>query len=458
MKVQRLPEVEEYVAAYDRVLRENKAAMLDEAAAVMERYKARGITTITGSGWPLRPLFLSQKHLQFIAHALHQGFAKLTEYLLAHHDDIDLLHEQLPIPAAMYRLLPFEEGLRSPHFLSVLRPDGFLTPERYVLIEPNFGNGSLISNAYTEILYDYFQGSSVFAQLPWDVKASLDRPFQRLLSFVKSVLPADKKRPLVALFAHQWEHQIILSWEERVIQQLYLAQQLMEAEGIEARVVFEDGLVVDDEGIGRCKEDMAEVDCVLQFTIGTSFMDEPERFEEELAHLGGEKLGHAPWIKPLASLCVDKGTLPLMASQACWPFQDADGFQVEIPPTHYPREEDAAAYRKEREKYVLKKSFDGKDTHVGVSTLGRRWNRVLQKALNSKEYIIQEYFPLPRTEMPMCFDGKEIEWVPVRVELSPFIVGGEYAGAIARYAPDAEGLIMSPPPEDMGLTNVFACP
>jgi hypothetical protein len=40
--------------------------------------------------------------------------------------------------------------------------------------------------------------------------------------------------------------------------------------------------------------------------------------------------------------------------------------------------------------------------------------------------------------------------------LSPFLVDGRYVGAIARYAPDAEGLIMSPPPENMGLTNVFS--
>ena len=49
---------------------------------------------------------------------------------------------------------------------------------------------------------------------------------------------------------------------------------------------------------------------------------------------------------------------------------------------------------------------------------------------------------------------KDIHWIDVRVEVSPFIVDGEYCGAIARYAPDAQGLILSPPPADMGMTIV----
>jgi hypothetical protein len=69
---------------------------------------------------------------------------------------------------------------------------------------------------------------------------------------------------------------------------------------------------------------------------------------------------------------------------------------------------------------------------------------------------MQRYLRLPRTTLPVSRDGVTIEWIPVRVELSPFVIEGAYAGAIARYAPDAEGLILSPPPPEMGMTMVYA--
>ncbi len=454
MKIEQLPEDQTYVEAYDRALREHGSAMLEEAAALMERYAARGITTIKGAGFPLRPLFVPRRLLEAIGCSLTEGFERLRIALLDHLDDPAWLEEHLPIPPSLFKHLNFRESLSKEAFFSVLRPDGFLFADRYALIEPNFGNGSLISNAYTEILFDYFQGSTVFRELGWS-STPLDRPFQRLLEMIRSRLPAGKERHFVALFCHHWEHQVIQTWEERVIQQLYLAQQVMAAQGIDTRVVYEDGFLIDESGQTHLKEDGQRVDLVLQFTIGTSFMDEPWLFEDALAHLTGAKIGDAPLIKPLASLCIDKGILPLMNTLGGWPISTEEGFRVEIPWTVYPQSEEATHYRLAKDEYVLKRAYDGKDTHVGISTAGRLWNRVLAQALESKAYVLQRYQPMSQTIMPMCFDGKHIEWVPVRVELSPFLVDGRYAGAIARYAPEAEGLVMSPPPENMGLTNVF---
>ncbi len=454
MKIEQLPEDQAYVEAYDRALRKHGKTMLEEAAALMERYAARGITTIKGAGFPLRPLFLPRRLLEEIGRSLIEGFERLRIALLDHLEDSAWLAEHLPIPPALFQHLNFRESLSKEAFFSVLRPDGFLFSDRYALIEPNFGNGSLISNAYTEILFDYFQGSTVFREIGWP-STGLDRPFQRLIEMLRSRLPAGKQRYFVALFCHHWEHQVIQTWEERVIQQLYLAQQILAEQGIDTRVVYEDGFSIDESGHTHLKEDGQRVDLVLQFTIGTSFMDEPWLFEDALAHLTSAKIGDAPLIKPLASLCIDKGTLPLMNTLGGWPICAEENFRVEIPWTTYPSSEGAAEYRLNKDQYVLKRAFDGKDTHVGISTAGRLWNRVLAQALESKAYVLQRYQPMPQTIMPMCFDGEHIEWVPVRVELSPFLVEGRYAGAIARYAPEAEGLVMSPPPENMGLTNVF---
>jgi hypothetical protein len=456
MSIEDLPEDQERVQAYDRALRDNASAMLDEAQAVLERYQERGITTIQGSGWPLRPMFLSHKTLQGIATSLTRGFDQLRQQLIEKVTDIDWLAEQLPIPREMFENLDFLASLQSDEFLCYLRPDGFLYHDHFTLIEPNFGNGATISNAYTEIIYDYFAHSPVMKTLGWDCEAHLDRPFQGYLQMLQQRIPPGKKEPFVALFCHHWEFQVIKSWEERVVQQIYLAQQVMEQAGIKSRIVHEDAFFIDEHGQTFLKEDNQQVDCIAQFTIGTSFMDEPELFTDSLHHLRGPKVGDVSLVKPIACVCIDKGTMPLLATMPEWSQPGADGFPIHIPTTAYPERGLAAEYRLNKNNYVLKKSFDGKDTHVGISTHGRIWNRILHKALDGTDYVIQKYEAMPRTTMPMCFDGKHIEWVPVRVELSPFLVDGRYVGAIARYAPDAEGLIMSPPPENMGLTNVFS--
>ena len=44
----------------------------------------------------------------------------------------------------------------------------------------------------------------------------------------------------------------------------------------------------------------------------------------------------------------------------------------------------------------------------------------------------------------------------VRFEVSPFIIDGDYAGAFVRYAPDREGVLLSPSPGDVGMTLVLA--
>jgi len=185
-------------------------------------------------------------------------------------------------------------------------------------------------------------------------------------------------------------------------------------------------------------------------------MDEPELLTGSLKHVRGTRVGNVPLIKPLASLLMDKGTMPLMQETQQWPQTSESGFHFDLASTAFPSREHAAEYRHNQAAYVLKRAFDGKHTVIGCKAGGREWNKVLDDALRGQDYIIQEYVPLPRTRMPISTDGKTIHWVDVRVEVSPFIIDGEYRGAIARYAPDAQGLILSPPPPDMGMTIVYS--
>ena len=165
----------------------------------------------------------------------------------------------------------------------------------------------------------------------------------------------------------------------------------------------------------------------------------------------GARVGKTPLLSPLSGLCLDKGTLPWVARHL--PSSD---FRIEIPETHVPTAEREVEYRLTREKWVLKRAFDGKDTHAGCSTPGRVWNKVVARALASGGYIMQDYKPMPTSLVPVSRDGETIDWVPVSFELSPFLVEGRFAGGAVRYAPQAAGLVMSPPPPGMGFALAAA--
>src|SRR5690606_32732797 len=142
-------------------------------------------------------------------------------------------------------------------------------------------------------------------------------------------------------------------------------------------------------------------------------------------------------------LLIDKGTLPLLSRLEGWPVVEADGFEVQCAATAWPRPDEAAALRTEKDHLVLKRSFTGKDTWIGPVTPGRQWNRIVDEACRTADYVVQEALPLARCSMPVVIDDR-IEWIDVRCELSLFILEGRYAGGFARYAPDAEGLVLSP--------------
>jgi len=113
-------------------------------------------------------------------------------------------------------------------------------------------------------------------------------------------------------------------------------------------------------------------------------------------------------------------------------------------------------HRLHREDFVLKRSFVDKHTFAGIATGGRLWNRMLERALAEGGYLLQGYRPMSQATVPVLLDER-IEWLPVRFEVSPFIIDGAFAGAMVRYGPDVDGVVLSPPPDGMGFGLVYAC-
>ncbi|MCA9777239.1 MAG: hypothetical protein KC800_11000 [Candidatus Eremiobacteraeota bacterium] len=443
------------VEAYHREIKRDPQRALAHARQVKEAWQKQGMDTLEWSGWPLRPLFVPRKRLEFFSRAVHRQLGELCREVLRRIDDPDELSRHIPLHPAMYETFITREGLEAENFLSLIRPDGFLYQDHWVWTEINGGNGSQVSNIYQELLYPLFHSSPLFQKLGLDAAEGIGRPFQRYLDLVGEHIPEGADSPLIGILIHSKAWGVFETWPDRVIKLIHYSQKLMEERGWRAEIVHEDQVVVED-GVCRLKADGRPISVICLYTIGTNFLSELERAHEEWPHWRGGKAGNTPILQPLAGMVLDKGALPAMQEWLSWPIQDEDGFEVRLPSTVFPNEEMAKHYRRHKDEFVLKRSFVDKDTLVGRSVRPRHWNRVLKQAMEGWDYVLQDYRTLPETIMPVSTDGESIDWVPVQVEISPFIIKGEYAGGFARYAPSREsGVVLSPPPDDMGFTSVY---
>jgi hypothetical protein len=458
--------VQEHPAAarFDAHLREHKDAVLDGVFRFLADAKSEGITTLTGVGLPLRPLVLPQAFADEIARAL-VGIATKGRDLV-----VDVARAGGPAAAAAAFGVPeawvaavdahgggFADALAAPWALSTMRPDGFLVDDAYRVSELNCGNGVLISTAYVSAvqrLYDRF--------LHWpDVAVDRRSAFVGLAQHLADVarrhaLPGHPvgARPRLALLLPQCDCKTAGTWGEKVHQQLAWSPRLLHDAGFDVVVVNEDEIDVDAAGRAVTVADGAVVDVVYLATTGLGFFEdiEEERNVARMKKFFGPRIGHAPFVLPIAVLALEKGTLPAFSQLA------SPSPLVSVQPSEYPTRDRAPLYRNHQNDLVLKRSFRDKNTFVGVSTPPRQWNKMIDFVADSTDYIVQEFVDLPRVRLPVLLDERHIEWVEMRVELSPFLFGGALAGAMIRTAPDAPGLVLSPPPPGMGFGAVWFAP
>ena len=452
----RLPLVEAWTRPFDAALRRHLSEVRDYTHAFWARWDRRGLETYRNMGWSLRPFVLRRAHLDFIASALHAGLSGVREQIVASLKSRGGLYRALPFQRRLQECLDMEGGLASPALLSHLRPDGFLFADRYVLSELNYGNGVMVSCAYTDVVHDYWKGHPVIRRLGWDVDRHHRRPLPRLLNVVQRFL-RPSPRPFVALLAHSEEWKVIEGYPPKVMHQIHFAQRELKALGIDSQVVTEKGLRVDRRGEVHVKGARRPADLVMCLTIGSSFADRPEKLKpgRSLAFLRGPRVGNVWLVKPFAGLVIDKGTLPMLDAQD-FARRAADGFRFEVGATEFTRGQRPSRYTRKQRDWVIKRSFDGKDTHVGWVRSPELWKEIAREVVKDDGYVAQKYVSIPRARVPVLADGHHLEFVESRVELSSFIFDGHFGGAAARHAPDAEGLVMTDPPENYGFSTVFA--
>ncbi len=447
----RLPEEPNAVAAFERAIKNEPSAVIDAVGSFLLKERELDISTLTGVGLPLRPIAIEGARLRSIARGTLRLAERARAILLERHRAGDDLHEVLGVPRPFYGATDFAASLQAPWALAAMRPDGFLFDDGFRVTELNAVNGALLSTAYAAAMHLVTTEYLPLWADPALRKERLVRSFDGLTDVLRAT--AGVLRPRIALMMPSQDTFGAIEWGERVHQQLAWAPRLLREVGFDPVVVEETGVVVDREGVARTAADGLQVDLVYLVTTALGLFDDPARLAPggDLSALRGPRVGQAPLVLPLAGMAFEKGMLAELAKE---PPQEDD---VLVIPTEYPDRDRLPLYRTHKDELVLKRSFKDKHTFVGLKEPGRRWNWILEKVFDGRErdYLFQEYVSMPTTTLPVLIDGKHIEHVEVRVELSPFIFGGELRGAMVRYAPDAEGIVMSPPPDGMGFGLVY---
>jgi hypothetical protein len=452
----RLPQSRQLVMEFDRGLRRHVSEVRDYTAAFHRRWERRGVTTMRGTGWAVRPFLLPASRLHFIAAAFHSALTALRTAIGAAAAKRGAVTRLLPFHSEFEHCIDVAGGAASPALLSHFRPDGFLFEDRFVLSEINYGNGIIVSCGYTEAVADYWRGHPVIKRLGWDVEKLHFRPLTWLVNVARR-FARPVQVPEIALLAPAAEWRTILDFPKRVVDQIHFVCRQFESAGIRPRLVTENDVAVSRRGQLRFTGDGQRVDLLMFITVGTTFMDHPELLRKggALAHLGGPRIGDTWVLKPLAGLLIDKGALPLLGDLDHGRHMQ-DGFRFEIAPTEFPCGKSPSRYLRRPADWVIKRAFDGKHTNIGAVRDADAWRDVVAAATGSHEYVAQRYVPLPRAEVPVFVDEKHLEWVTSRVELSPFIYDGAYGGAGVRYAADAEGLVMTDFPRGYGYSTAFS--
>jgi hypothetical protein len=438
--VSRIIEVAGKVDAYERALEKHKLEHLEHVQQVQARFGAAGQRKLGLQAWPLRPLFIDQTVLGQICaqmQAMLERFRGLLQSELANHDGI----EGLGLDRRILESLGLERALGDPELLSLYRPDGFFHGDRYIISEFNVGSGLMATLAYTEVLEDLLCQSPIYRSLGWSAPS---RPFRSYLRHLRGRFPSESEVTLALLLPME-EKELIYDWELDLFSRLW--------KDSEFRVLFvdESELYRDSRGTLRDIHKHQPVHGVVLVSTGENYLEDPEKLASIASRLHWEGASDVLF-HPLACLAFGKGCQPRMHLDSLPPL-GSPAVSAELAATHWPDSERADEYRLEKQRWVIKRAWSRKNTFVGCNCHGRLWNQAVAQALDGGLAIIQEYHPLPTLDLPFLIDGA-IEKVPIRFELSPFVIGGTYAGALVRYAPSAEGVILSPSPPDLGITIV----
>jgi glutathionylspermidine synthase len=86
-----------------------------------------------------------------------------------------------------------------------------------------------------------------------------------------------------------------------------------------------------------------------------------------------------------------------------------------------------------RERLVLKPAagYGGKDVYLGCETSQEKWDALLKEHIETGDFVIQEFIPIPQEMFPVM-DGGVLQMKLKKFNINPFALRGQFGGMITR--------------------------
>ena len=396
----------------------------------------------------LMPHFVSPGQLRRVKRAVGCLSAVLDRFCDAYADD-ERLRAELAVPAAEDALIRLDPGYSRP--LRICRLDAFLQGYDVKFLE--FNADSPAGIGYTDVLYEGLERAislprvsaefetSYTPMLPVLVETLLSA--YRELRVERSDLPETPRLALVDVEGSPSvpEFRIICDAARRAgiealhgtLGEVRYDGSVLTVQGEPVQLVYRRALL----------EDLPEGDLIAAARDRRAAVVNPFR-----ARVANNKKLFALLGDPRFAHLVEETEKQVIAETIPWTRVLQDGRAVYSDGAHGAQPHasarrdwvvDLLAFVSDnRERLVLKPASDygGHGVSLGMETEQSDWDRLIEEHHAQRDYVVQEYVPVPEEMFPTVEHG-HVQMRLKRFNINPFGIGGRYAGMITRISDQA---------------------
>ncbi len=401
----------------------------------LRRFLLQRRCTFSGQPMPtlLKPYFISTKQHQRLQYTVEKISSALHKFIKLYLADAQV-RDLMQFSAAENELFRIEPQYR--FSLVISRLDAFLNDYQVKFLE--FNCDSPAGTAYADVLEEGFQkllqGYSFLEQWDTDYINRQEHLLQALLGCYgefRQAHPHFPEKPTVA----------IVDWEDLPTQdEFVLLQTYFQARGLRTLVTSPQKFRLEGD---RMVVENEPVHLVYRRVITRELV---EKLDQVGDFLQGVKEGLACMCNPFRSFIVgNKKVLDLLTDprfQHIYDPQELEVIRETIPWTkiladmRVPYEGEMVDLYpftlKNKDRLVLKaaSSYGGKDVFLGRETDQATWEKVLDQHIAARDWVVQEYVPIPQDIFPEIKSGVDLKLK--KVNINPFAFVGRYGGTITR--------------------------
>jgi hypothetical protein len=417
------------IAEYHRLLEADPSAAGEQARWLREAF-ARESVTFDGEPVPsfVRPHFVARRDWDALRSQGHQVIeiaARVARHVFE--GDLGILCDFLGVPAAERRWVAHDPG---PPDVVLSRLDAFVTPDGPRFIEVN--SDAPAGFGYGDRMAGLFEKLPVFRAFADRVPVSYRPSTEALMRAVVSQGRRTTGRPRIAIV--DWAEVKTLP-DQEILRDAFLSRGFA--------CILVDPREMDLSG-GRLHAAGAPVDLVYERAVLSVLV---EREDEVRAYLEAYTGGLCPFVNSFrCRLTEDKAFFAILTDEAFAPLvsEDERALLTRVLPwtrrvaerrtLKDGREIDLVPFVIEsRERLVLKPShsWGGRSVFLGSETSPDEWEAAVRAGLDAP-WVVQERVSIPEEPFPVADEAGELSFVSLKVNVNPFYVAGEEAGAVTR--------------------------